>query len=132
MMFGASFRNKRAIVLNMGVLPAGWQLFKASALWAAAFYKSKCPYVCVCVCVCVGLFVHFLRYCLNVFLPPFPEVGCPILFDIRNPWGKVMERSGLRFEHSFWKWSKIAKQKNSFFLMILPYKTWWKPRFPMD
>ena len=30
---------------------------------------------------------------------PFPEVGCPIFLKIWNPWGKVMERSGLRFEH---------------------------------
>ena len=27
--------------------------FKASALWADAFYKLICPYVCVCVCVSV-------------------------------------------------------------------------------
>ena len=30
-------------------------IFKASALWADAFYKSKCPYVCLFVC----LSVHF-------------------------------------------------------------------------
>ena len=30
-------------------------VFKASALWADAFYKSICPYVCLCVC----LSVHF-------------------------------------------------------------------------
>ena len=30
--------------------------FKASALWADAFYKSKCPYICLCVCVSVCLF----------------------------------------------------------------------------
>jgi hypothetical protein len=39
------------------------------------------------------------------------------------------------------KWSQIGKflfencqkspGKKSFFLLILPYKTWWKPRFPM-
>ena len=40
-----------------------------------------------------------LRYRLTVFLPPFPEVGCQIFLEIRNPWGKVMERSGLAFEH---------------------------------
>ena len=57
-----------------------------------------------------------LRYRLNVFLPPLPEVGCPKSLEIRNPWGKVMERSGLTFEHLVWKWSKIAAQKkNSFF-----------------
>ena len=42
---------------------------------------------------------HRLRYRLSVFLPPLPEVGCPIFLEIRNPWGKVMERSGLTFEH---------------------------------
>ena len=36
---------------------------------------------------------------LTVFLPPLPEVGCPIFLEIRNPWGKVMERSGLIFKH---------------------------------
>ena len=35
----------------------------------------------------------------RVFLPPLTEVGCPIFLEIRNPWGKVMERSGLTFEH---------------------------------
>ena len=32
-------------------------------------------------------------------MPPLPEVRCPKFLEIRNPWGKVMERSGLRFEH---------------------------------
>ena len=33
-----------------------------------------------------------------------------------------------------WKWSKIAVQIIIIFflLLILPYKTCWKPRFPMD
>ena len=75
-------------------------VFKASALWADAFYKSKCPYVFLCVCVSVCLSVcSLLRYRLTVFLPPLPEVGCPICSEIRNPWGKVMERSGLTFEN---------------------------------
>ena len=76
----------------------------------------------VCVCVC-----SLLRYRINVFLPPLPEVGCQIFLEIRNPWGKVMERSGLRFEHFC-----LKVVYNRFFLLILPYKTWWKPRFPMD
>ena len=54
---------------------------------------------CMCVCVCVCLFVDFLRYCLNIFMPPLPEVGCPKFLEIRNPWGKVMERSGLTFDN---------------------------------
>ena len=39
-------------MLSMG-LPR--LVFKASALWADAFYKSKCPSVCMSVC----LSVHF-------------------------------------------------------------------------
>ena len=75
-------------------------LFKASALWADAFYMSKCPSVRLCVCLCVHLCVcSLLRYRLTVFLPPLPEVGYPIFLEIRNPWGKVMERSGLRYEN---------------------------------
>ena len=35
---------------------------------------------------------------LTVFLPPLPEVQCPNFLDFQNPWGKVLERSGLRFE----------------------------------
>ena len=40
-----------------------------------------------------------LSYRLNVFLLPLPEVGCPKILEIPNHLGKVMERSGLRFEH---------------------------------
>ena len=70
-------------------------VFKASALWADAFYKSKCPSVRLSVCPTVRLCVcSLLRYRLTVFLPPLPEVGFPICLEIRNPWGKVMERSG--------------------------------------
>ena len=57
-------------------------VFKASALWADAFYKSKCPYVCLFVCVCV---CSLLRYHLTVFLPPLTKVGCPIFLEVRNP-----------------------------------------------
>ena len=74
------------------------KIFKQSALWADAFYKSKCPSVCPTVCLGV---CSLLRYRLTVFLPPLPEVGCQIFLEIRNPWGKVIERSGLIFEHFF-------------------------------
>ena len=29
----------------------GFGIFKAWALWADAFYKLKCPYVCLFVCL---------------------------------------------------------------------------------
>ena len=64
--------------------------------------------VCLSVCVC-----SLLRYHLNVFLPPLPEVGCPIFLEIRNHWGKVMERSGLIFEHFCLK--IVKKRRTKFF-----------------
>ena len=57
---------------------------------------SVCPSVRLSVC-------SLLRYRLNVFLPPLPKVRCPTFLEIRNPWGKVMERRGLRFEHFSWE-----------------------------
>ena len=52
----------------------------------------------VCLSVCPSV-CSLLRYRLSIFLPPLPEVGCPIFLEIRNPWVKVMERSGLTLEH---------------------------------
>ena len=85
---------------ELGPFHYSFVLFKASALRADAFYKSKCPsaFPSVRPSVC-----SLLRYRLYVFLTPFPKVGCPILLEIRNPWGKVMERSGLRLEHFCWE-----------------------------
>ena len=45
---------------------------------------------------------------------PLPEFGCLIFLEIRNLWGKVIERIGLRFEHLVWKWSEIANKKKAF------------------
>ena len=66
--------------------------------------RSVCLYVC-----------SFLRYRLNVFLLPLPEVGCPIFLELRNPWGKVMERSGLGYEHFCLKIVENCVTKKSFF-----------------
>ena len=54
-----------------------------------------CPCVRLSVCPSVRLSVCSLLW------PPHPEVGCPIFLKIWYPWGKVMERSGLRFGHFF-------------------------------
>ena len=62
--------------------------------WLSSFSMSVRVFVCLSVC-------SLLRYRLNLFLPPLPEVGCQHFLDIRNPWGKVMERTGLRFENSY-------------------------------
>ena len=54
--------------------------------------------LCVRLSVCLSV-RSLLRYRLTVFLAPLPEVGCQIFLEIRNPWGKVMDRSGLTFVH---------------------------------
>ena len=104
-----------------------YALVKKLALWADAFYESKCPSVCPSVCLSVCLCVH-----LFTFEVPFKRRGCPILLEIRNTWGKVRERSGLRFEHFCLEVVLNHQTKNSFFLADFACKKRWKPRFPMD
>ena len=82
-------------------------------------------YLSVCLSVC-----SLLSYRLNVFLPPLSEVGCPQFLEIRNPWGKVMERSGLRLEHFVWKWSKIAAQKKVCFFADFAVQNMLKTKLP--
>ena len=62
------------------------------------FSISRFVRLCVCLSVCLSV-CSLLRYRLTVFLLPLPEVGCPIFLQIWNPWGEVMERSGLSYEH---------------------------------
>ena len=57
--------------------------------------------VCLSFCLSVCLSVNFLRYRLNVFLPPLPKDECPKFLEIMNPWRKFMVRSGLRFKLFF-------------------------------
>ena len=59
---------------------------------------SVCLSVCVCVCLSPFHVVDFEAY----FAPTFPSWMSKFL-EIRNPWGKVLERSGLRTEHFCWK-----------------------------
>ena len=81
-------------------------VFKASALWADALYKLICPYDIVCLCVCRSVCLSVcLSACVftfevsfrHLFVPTFQN-WMPKILEIRNPWGKVLERNGLRFE----------------------------------
>ena len=64
--------------------------------------------VCLSVCLCVCVFTFEVPF--KRLLPPLPEVRCPIFLEIQNPWGKVMERSGLRFEHFCFVFADFALQ----------------------
>ena len=65
-------------------------VFKASAHWAVAFYKSKCPFMCPSICLCVFTFeVPFKR-----LFAPISQNRMSKNFRDWRTWGKVMERSG--------------------------------------
>ena len=94
--FFSSSKNEPAwIILNPAVPLGKWAElpgFQSIGPLADAYYDLTCPYVCLCVC---------LRVChipFNGLFPPLPEVQCQTFLDFQNPWGKVMERRGLRFE----------------------------------
>jgi hypothetical protein len=64
--------------------------------------------------VCVRLFTFEVPF--QRLFAPLPKVGCPEFIEIRNSWGKVMERSGLRYEHFYLEVvSNHRAKKNSFF-----------------
>ena len=88
------------------------------------------------VCVCVRVSVHFLRYRLNIVLPPLPEVGYPKNLEIWNPCGKVVEIAGLRFKYFCSKNGlKLPRQekfftdflKENFFTFEVPFKHLFAP-----
>ena len=63
--------------------------------------RNVCLSVCLSICPSVRLSVRPFTFEVTFkrFLPSLLEVGCPISLEIRNHWGKIMEKSGLRFEH---------------------------------
>ena len=70
-------------------------VFKASALWADAFYKSKCPSVCVFVCPSVCLFTFEVPF-NGLFAPTSQSRMSNIFRDLES-----LEKSNVK------KWSNI-------------------------
>ena len=97
-------------IWNTGLTP-GWNLPFSKHLPSGPMLSiSQNVRLSVRLCVCLSV-CSLLRYSLNVFLPPLPEVGCPILLEIQSPWKKIMQRSGLRFENFCLKVVKNCKKK---------------------
>ena len=65
-------------------------------------------------------------------MPPLPEVGCPKLLEIRNPWGKVLERSGLRIEHFCWEEVYNHRKKKSILFADFALQNMVETTLPMD
>ena len=80
-----------------------------------------------------------LSVCLFTFEVPFKHLFAPT----SRSWMSNMFKDSKSLGKSYGKkWSQIwtflfesclkLQRKKNFILLILPYKTWWKPRFPMD
>ena len=128
--------TKRKYNLTIGKLASEltydfiFNLFIESAHWANSIQQSRCPCV-ICHLLVFPLFIYSI---LRPILTPLTKVRCPKILEIQNPWGKVLERSGLRIEHFCWEvvLNRRIKKRQFFFLLILTYRTWLKPLFPMD
>ena len=86
---------------------------------------SRNVHIFVCLSVCLSV-------CVFTFEVPFNGIFAPIawsrmsnIFRDSESLGKSNGKKWSQIWFFFWKWSKIAA-------LVLPYKTWWKPRFPMD
>ena len=103
--------------------------FKASALWADAFYKSKCPSVCPCVCLFVCVFTFEVP-----FKPLFALTSQSRMSNIFRDSESLGKSNGKNWSQIwtflFESCLKLPRIFFFFFLLILPYKTWWKPLFP--
>ena len=99
-------------------------LFKASALWADAFYKLICPYVCVSVC----LFTFEVPF--NGLFAPTSRRWMSNIFRDSESLGKSNGKKWSHIQTFLFESGLKSPRKKSFFCwLILPYKTWWKPHF---
>ena len=86
----------------------------------------------------VRLSVHVF-VCLFTFEVPFNSLFAPTsqsrMSNIFRDSESLGKSNGKKWSNIWtffvWMWFKIAAKK-VFFLLILPYKTCWKPRFPID
>ena len=96
-----------SIIIGSGILAI---LYGYIAPWGKVMERSGLRYELFLFENCLKLprkksffftFFGLLRFLVffNGLFAPLSEVGCPIFLEIRNPWVKVLERSGLRYEH---------------------------------
>ena len=83
------FFNTSQDLLRLSSNLANLIFFKASALWADAFYKSICPYVCV--------FTFEVPF--NSLFAPTSRSRMSNIFRDSEFLGKSNGRNGLTFEH---------------------------------
>ena len=109
--FSKKKKNYQVFIwISILVIPDHKQDFQSIGPMGRCFLLVEMS-VCLSVCLSVRLFTFELPF--KLLLPPLPEVGCPMFLEIRNPWGKVMERSGLTFEHFSLKVARAVLQTAS-------------------
>ena len=92
---------------------------------------SKCPYVCLFVCLCVCLFTFEVPF--NGLFAPTSQSRMSNIFRDSESLGKSNGKKWSQiWTFLFGSGLKSPRKKKFVFLLILPYKTCWKPRFPMD
>ena len=109
--------------------------FKASALWADAFYKLICPSVCPSVCrsVCPSV-------CAFTFEVPFKRLFTPTsqnqmsnIFRVLESFGKSNGKKWSQIStFLFWNGLKSPNKKIIFFFADFASQTLWKPCFQID
>ena len=103
--------------------------FKASALWADAFYKSKCPSVCLLVCGSVGLFTFEVPF-NGLFAPTSRSQMSNIFLRFGILGEKYWKEVASHLNIFVWKWSKVASQKKVYFFADFALQNMVETRLP--
>ena len=106
-----------------------FRIFIESANWAD---RSSSWIVCLCVCLCVCLFVPLHVVYFEAYFAPTSLSRMSKVFRASESLGKM---GGKKWSQNWTFFFKVVLNRCVIFLLlllILPYKTWWKPRFPMD
>ena len=103
-------------VLNLDKWPIFYHIliFKASSLWADAFYKSKCPSVCLSVCLSVCVFTFEVPF-KRLFAPTYQSRMSNIVRDLES----LGKSDGKKWSHIwtffFENCQKLPRKKKFFF-----------------
>ena len=107
-----------SLIENVRLLIFWLLFFKAPALWADAFYKLICSYVCLCVCVSVCLFTFEVPF--NCLFAPISQSQMSKTLRDLEVGGKVMETMVSNWKTFTNKGCEIAVEKKFVFGSILP------------
>ena len=110
-----------SILTNFHSLRISKQVFKASALWADAFYKSKCLSVCPSVSVSVCVFTFEVPF--NSLFAPTSRSRMSNIFRDSESLGKSKGKKWSRiWTFLFKNWQKLPRKKKFFSLTFFTFE----------